>query len=52
MKRLICEDKYGAEIFSFDFTGEFSIEKYNNCEISDVELDNGVTIIRLQQIEN
>ena len=51
MKRLICEDRYGNEIFSFDFTGEISIEKYNNCEISDVELDGETTVIRLQAID-
>lgn len=52
MKRIICEDRYGNEIFSFDFTGDISVQQYNNCEIADVELDNNITIIRLQQIND
>lgn len=52
MQRIICEDKYGNEIFSFDFKERISIQKYNNCEIADVEYTNGITVIRLQQINN
>lgn len=50
MKRIICEDNNGTELFSFDFNEDIKIQKYNNCEIADVELDAGVTIIRMQQI--
>lgn len=50
MKRLICEDKYGNELFSFDFNGDIDITKYSNCEIADIELDNEITVIRMQQI--
>lgn len=52
MKRIICEDKYGKALFSFDFKEDIEFQNYNNCEIADVELDNGVTVIRLQQIED
>lgn len=51
MKRIICEDKYGNELFSFDFKEDITIQKYDNCEIADVELDNGVTIIRMQELD-
>ena len=49
MKRIVCEDKYGNELFSFDFEEDINIKKYNNCEIADVETDGDLTIIRLQE---
>jgi hypothetical protein len=49
MKRIVCENKYGDELFSFDFEEDISIKKYHNCEIADVEKDGDVTIIRLQE---
>lgn len=52
MKRIVCEDIDGNEIFSFDFLGDISVQRYDNCEIADIELDNDITIIRLQQIKN
>lgn len=51
MKRIICENQDGEELFSFDFKEDITFQSYNNCEIADVELIDGVTIIRLQQIE-
>lgn len=52
MKRIVCEDKYGDKIFSFEFSGDISIQNYDNCEIADVELDDDdVTVIRIQQID-
>ena len=50
MKRIICEDKNGNEIFNFDFKEDIKIENYNNCEIADIEENNNITIIRLQKI--
>lgn len=52
MKRLVCENKYGDILFSFDFDEDISIKDYHNCEIADIELDNGITIIRMQQIDD
>lgn len=52
MKRIVCEDIDGNEILSFDFEEDITIQNYGNCEIADVELNEGVTIIRLQQIDN
>ena len=49
MKRIVCENKYGDELFSFDFEEDINIKKYHNCEIADVEKDGDVTIIRLQE---
>lgn len=51
MKRIIIENLYGEELFSFDFKEDITFQEYNNCEIADVELVDGVTIIRLQQTE-
>lgn len=51
MKRIICEDVDGNEILSFDFNEDITFQKYGNCEIADVELDAGVTVIRLQALE-
>ena len=51
MKRLVCEDSNGTELFSFEFEEDIKIQKYNNCEISDIELDAGVTVIRIQQLD-
>lgn len=48
MKRIICENKCGDELFSFDFEEDITIQKYNNCEIADIELDNGITVIKIQ----
>lgn len=50
MKRIVCENKYGNEILSFEFEEDIIFQKYNNCEISDVELDGNITVIRLQAI--
>lgn len=52
MKRIVCEDIDGNEILSFDFEEDITIQNYGNCEIADIELNEGVTIIRLQQIDN
>lgn len=49
MKRIVCEDKYGNELFSFDFKEDIIIQNYHNCEIADVEKQNDLTIIRLQE---
>lgn len=51
MKRIICENKYGDEIFSFDFKEDITFQNYNNCEIADIELVDDITIIRLQEID-
>ena len=50
MKKIVCEDKYGNEILSFEFKEDITFQKYNNCEISDVELDGKTTVVRLQAI--
>lgn len=50
MKRIICENKYGDELFSFDFEEDIKIQNYNNCEIADIELDNGIEVIRIQKL--
>lgn len=52
MKRLVCENKYGDILFSFDFDEDINIKNYHNCEIADIELNNGVTVIRMQQIDD
>lgn len=51
MKRIICEDKYGNEILSFDFEEDISIKKFNNCDIADVEVEDNITIFRIQAIK-
>lgn len=52
MKRIVCEDASGAELFSFNFNEDIKILSYHNCEIADVELDEDLTtVIRLQQIK-
>lgn len=50
MKRIICEDIFGNELFSFDFKEDINIQNYNNCEIADIEKQDDLTIIRLQEI--
>ena len=52
MKRIICEDMFGNELFSFDFKEDIQIQHYHNCEIADIDKKDGLTIIRLQEIEN
>ena len=52
IKRIVCENKDGDKIFSFEFSGDISIQNYDNCEIADVESDDDVTVIRIQQIDD
>lgn len=53
MKKIICEDSYGNELFSFSVNEDVILQEFNNCEIADVDLtDNRVTAIRVQQIDN
>lgn len=52
MKRIICEDMYGNELFSFSVNEDVILQEFNNCDIADVDLiDNRVTAIRVQQID-
>lgn len=52
MKRIICEDMYGNELFSFSVNEDVILQEFSNCEIADVDLiDNQVTAIRVQQLE-
>ena len=50
MKRIICEDVFGNELFSFDIKEDITIQNYTNCEIADIEKDGDLTIIRLQEV--
>lgn len=51
MKRVICEDKDGNTLFSFDFEEDIQIQHYDNCEIADIETDGDITVIRIQEID-
>lgn len=52
MKKIICEDSHGNELFSFSVNEDVILQEFNNCEIVDVDLtDNQVTAIRAQQLK-
>ena len=50
MVRVAAVNYDGEELFSFDVEDGFEIHDYHNCEIDDVEVRDGVTVVLLKQL--